>query len=235
MGYIPKSVSSDTMESLVQNERKELFNDKKEALDNLIRVDMKHEKNELRLYVLSAILNMSVYNEEDYQAKKFVYNDGHFRSKEEIDVYNLDLKRKEDTERRLKQLEANRQYYNSGQYDQDCKKGKLACWIPVFIDAGLFLISFCDLYTFFDMWLWTMFLSPVAFGITLFLISRQAKYCEELAIKHQVPTSSSSYQNAIHTRQSAKLGAVAAALTTYHTVSKEVKSITNPEHWNVLN
>lgn len=231
---IPEYVKNSGIEELNEQYRKQSLEARRTALNKMIDADINSEKDELRIKVLNTIRYLSSYSEEDLNAKIFVYNNGKFRTAEEIDAYNKKLERDAAWKRYNENMERNRQYYQSGQYKEDCKKGKFACWIPFLIDVGLFLIGLTDPYKCYDLIFWTVILSPVALLITLICIGIQSSHCEKLAREHNVPYNDPTYQKARDTSKSARLGLVAAAVGAYHSTSSAMKSISNPDTWNSI-
>lgn len=242
MSKIPDSFINDQNYNSYMNSSENNMSYKlNNALNRVIKADISCEKlkikqketDDRRLKILEKILSMPSYSMNDYETKKFMYNEGKFRVKEEMIAYN----EKEDKKEKYEQAKAKQiqdyNYYQSGQYSAECEKGKVACWIPVFIYLGLFILGLCDIESSYNMLLFLFFTSPIPLVISLILMRVQSNRCINLAEEHNIPKYDKDYQNAVSTKRAATAGLTGAAITAAHS-SKELKSMTDPDTWNVL-
>lgn len=224
----------EDMYNYVNEQKKLILEEKRKALNNLIQTDYDTEEDPKRRAVLKLILSIPSGSERDYDTKYFIYNNGIFRTKEEVEKWNEKIEQDLLWEKLRRQSEATRKYIESGQYDEDCKQGRFTCWLPFLINVGLFLLCLLDPYSMFNFGLFLLFISPVTLTITVILMNRHARHVQELSDYHNVSHSHPNYQNAVNTERAAKLGLIASAASAYHTVSKETKSMLDPDSWNVL-
>ena len=235
-GKIPENFYGNNLKTIRQEE----FEAEVKKFHKVLETAIEKEKDDIRRDLIKKIrYHMSVYTREDFEAKVFLWNDGKFRSEAEINAYNREIERKEAVERYNRQMEYDRNYYNSGQFYEE-SKGGWKCWIPVFIAVILFIICFRNFMEnpyadwSYDLG-WFLFLtSPIL--ITICLIARciHARKVERLAEEHHIPANDPVLKKERDTIKGAKLGSVGIAVAAYTALSKAHKEITNPDSWNTF-
>lgn len=232
MDKIPEYYKNSSLTEQAEIQRKKELDKKIKQLYNLIQKDFDKEKDSARKNVLMELLKIKCYSERNYEALEFLYNYGRFRTTKEIEDYNNAIQREMDRKFEQQRMEAARNYFSSGQYEEDCGN-PIKCWIPFFINIGLFIISLLSLNL--EMFWMTLFPLPITLGISMFIRARYSDNCIDIAQEHKYYYKSSpKYNKEVTTLNGLYIGGVAAAMSSYHSISTNLKQVCNPDSWDVL-
>lgn len=122
---VPVNKTQLEIDTIRKQKESEEFKNAVECLRNIIQSDLYSTDDEIRKEVLKGILSKPVYTEKQLADVDFLYNDGKLRSNEEVNFHY-----------EWKQFAPQRE-----NYDKECHKRNVICWIVPFIVA--FTITMC--------------------------------------------------------------------------------------------
>lgn len=212
---------------MTYEEKMDLYKKARELveLDEKIREDIKKSRG-MKRELLEILIDM-----EDYERKEFLYNNGRFRTKEEIDKYNYRKKLLEEQKKYEQKCEEGITYASSGQYKEDSGSPLLA-WIPFIINVILIPICWNNSHSM-DSTIISVILLPITLTITLILMLSRDKKIIKLGDEHCVPKDDKTYQKAKMDLTSGRIAGTGAAIHSLHNISKGFKDITNPSGWHI--
>lgn len=232
---IPDYILKSDIGNVKSNDEREILKQKAALLNEKIQKDIEQETDPVRLNVLKDIQRMPSSFSDYYEEKKYVYNDGKFRTIRELEEYNQRKKMERNLRILKDQMDHGRRYVESGEFEEDCRKGSKLYLIPIAIYSFIFLIFLFNWEEYVCELVFSLFFLPIVLIISLIIRSAHSAKCIKLAEENHVSKNNEIVKRETQSLKASSFGLVLGSLSAFHTVKKETDSLMNPEHWNILN
>lgn len=160
------------------------------------------------------ILQMEALTEQEYEHKKWLFNDGKFRTASEVQEYESQLKP-----------------YTAEDFHREAfLTNLLAFFVPFIIVVGLIMLLS-------DHKVWFIILPfAVLFGLIASLITMSLGHSVNLdkAESHGIPDSDPQVQFEKREQEVAKIATIASAAHIAHHTKKNIKKLSNPDSWEKM-
>lgn len=191
-------------------------------LDEMIKNDIKEEENWEVRDILARIMDI-----EDYDAKRFIYNNGKLRTEKEVNDYNERIRRKEEIEAYKRRLAEGKAYGQSAEYES-MSKATILPWIPSIIYFLVMLFNFeSDPVTSVDMFMF----SPLVLIFSVILSNKLNKEIVKTGDEHNVPKDNPIYKKASFNYKSGSIALTGAVIGAAHSVRNAAKDTVDPSKW----